>query len=100
VSTDSVTVTLQPTIEIPSGVTPNGDGKNDIWTLKGIELFPNCVVELYNRWGEVIFESKGYSVKWDGTYKGKMLPVGTYYYIIDLNDPEIPVYTGSVTIMR
>ena len=100
VSTDSVTVSLQPTIEIPSGLTPNGDGKNDVWTLSGIELFPDCVVELYNRWGEIVYQSKGYDVKWDGMYKGKLLPVGTYYYIIDLHSPEIPVYTGSVTIMR
>lgn len=100
VSIDTVIVHLQPTIEIPSGITPNGDGKNDVWTLSGIELFPDCMVELYNRWGEMIFQSPGYSTKWDGTYKGKPLPVGTYYYIIDLHDPTIPVYTGSVTIMR
>lgn len=100
ISVDSVVVTLHPTIEIPSGITPNGDGKNDVWTLSGIELFPDCMVELYNRWGEMIFQSPGYSTKWDGTYKGKVLPVGTYYYIIDLHDPTIPVYTGSVTIMR
>ena len=100
VSMDSVIVTLHPTIEIPSGITPNGDGKNDFWILSGIELFPDCMVELYNRWGELIFQSPGYSNKWDGTYKGKVLPVGTYYYIIDLHDPAIPVYTGSVTIMR
>lgn len=100
ISTDTVIVHLQPTIDIPSGITPNGDGKNDVWTLSGIELFPDCVVELYNRWGEMIFQSPGYSTKWDGTFKGKLLPVGTYYYIIDLHDPSIPVYTGSVTIMR
>lgn len=100
VSTDTVIVHLQPTIDIPSGITPNGDGKNDVWILSGIELFPDCMVELYNRWGEMIFQSPGYSAKWDGTFKGKLLPVGTYYYIIDLHDPSIPVYTGSVTIMR
>jgi gliding motility-associated-like protein len=100
ISTDTVIVHLQPTIIIPSGITPNGDGKNDSWILSGIELFPDCMVELYNRWGEMIFQSPGYSTNWDGTYKGKPLPVGTYYYIIDLHDPTIPVYTGSVTIMR
>lgn len=100
ISTDTVIVFLQPTIDIPSGITPNGDGKNDVWILSGIELFPDCMVELYNRWGEMIFQSPGYSTKWDGTFKGKPLPVGTYYYIIDLHDSSIPVYTGSVTIMR
>jgi gliding motility-associated-like protein len=100
ISIDSVLVTLLPTIDIPSGITPNGDGANDVWQLSGIEAFPDCTVELYNRWGELIFQSPGYKVKWDGTYKGKILPVGTYYYIIDLHDPSIPVYTGSLTIMR
>jgi gliding motility-associated-like protein len=99
-SIDSVIVTLLPTIDIPSGITPNSDGKNDVWQLGGIEAFPDCVVELYNRWGEIVFRSVGYDVKWDGTYNGKILPVGTYYYIIDLHDPSIPVYTGSITIMR
>ncbi len=100
VSIDSVVVTLLPTIDIPSGITPNGDGANDVWTLSGIEAFPDCTVELFNRWGESIFQSPGYKTKWDGTYKGKLLPVGTYYYIIDLHDPSIPVYTGSITILR
>jgi gliding motility-associated-like protein len=99
-SIDSVVVTLLPTIDIPSGITPNGDGANDVWKLSGIEAFPDCNVELYNRWGELIFHSVGYNIKWDGTYNGKILPVGTYYYIIDLHDPSIPVYTGSLTIMR
>lgn len=100
IATDSMIVTLLPTIDIPSGITPNGDGVNDVWKLNGIEAFPDCMVELYNRWGELIFQSPGYNVKWDGTYKGELLPVGTYYYIIDLHEPSIPVYTGPITIMR
>ncbi len=100
ISVDSMVVKLLPTIDIPSGITPNGDGANDVWTLSGIEVFPDCVVELYNRWGELIFQSPGYNVKWDGTYKGELLPVGTYYYIIDLHEPSIPVFTGPITIMR
>jgi gliding motility-associated-like protein len=98
---DSVLITVLPTIFIPDGISPNADGDNDEWIIDGIELFPNCVVEVYNRWGELLFQSVGYKERWKGTYKGKELPVGTYYYVIDLKDPLFPdVYTGPITILR
>jgi gliding motility-associated-like protein len=101
VSSDSVLVTVLPTIIIPDGISPNADGANDEWIIDGIELFPNCNVEVYNRWGELLFQSPGYKEKWDGTFQGKLLPVGTYYYIIDLGDPLFPdAYTGPITLMR
>jgi gliding motility-associated-like protein len=92
---------VRPTIVFPDGISPNGDGANDTWVIDGIDLFPNCNVEVYNRWGELLFQSPGYKENWDGTFKGKALPVGTYYYIIDLGDPLFPdAYTGPITIMR
>jgi gliding motility-associated-like protein len=100
---DSVTITVVPKIRVPSGLTPNGDGINDTWVIDLIELFPNCEVMIFNRWGEKLFYSKGYpaSDRWDGTYKGKPLPVGTYYYIINLHDEAYPdPITGPITIMR
>lgn len=100
-ASDSTLVTVLPTIVFPDGISPNGDGANDEWIIDGIEIFPNCVVEVYNRWGELLFQSVGYKEHWKGTYKGKELPVGTYYYIIDLKDPLFPdVYTGPITILR
>ncbi|MBN8697608.1 MAG: gliding motility-associated C-terminal domain-containing protein [Bacteroidetes bacterium] len=100
-TSDSVTITVRPTIIFPDGISPNGDGANDTWIIDGIELFPNCNVEVYNRWGELLFQSPGYKENWDGTYKGQPLPVGTYYYVIDLGDPLFPdAYTGPITIMR
>jgi gliding motility-associated-like protein len=98
---DSVLVTVLPAIVIPDGISPNGDGDNDEWIIDGIELFPNCVVEVYNRWGELLFQSVGYKEHWKGTYKGEELPVGSYYYIVDLKDPLFPdAYTGPITILR
>ncbi|MDF2437317.1 MAG: hypothetical protein K0Q95_1693 [Bacteroidota bacterium] len=100
-ASDSVVVTVLPTIIIPDGISPNADGDNDEWIIDGIELFPNCVVEVYNRWGELLFQSVGYKERWKGTYKGKDLPVGSYYYVIDLKDEKFPdVYTGPITILR
>jgi gliding motility-associated-like protein len=56
---------------------------------------------MYNRWGERLFYSKGYNTPWDGNYKGKPLPVGTYYYAIKLNNDLFPTpYVGPITILR
>ena len=98
---DTMVVTILPAIIIPNGFTPNGDGKNDTWMIDYLFKFPNCEVEVYNRWGEQLFYSKGYNIPWDGNYKGKPVPVGTYYYIIRLNDPILTdTYTGPLTILR
>ena len=98
---DTVRITVLDQIEIFSGFTPNGDGDNDLWVLPMLAKFPNVVVDVYNRWGELLFHSEGYDEPWDGKYKGEDLPVGTYYYVIDLKDGMYPEpLNGPVTIMR
>jgi gliding motility-associated-like protein len=100
-STDTVVVSVVPMIDFPNGFTPNGDGINDYWQIDNIQLFENCEVEVFNRWGERLFYSRGYVTPFDGRFNGEPLPVGTYYYIIKLNDPLFPdTYTGPVTILR
>ncbi len=98
---DSVLVTVNP-LEINDGFSPNGDGVNDGWQLPIVEDYPNILVDIYNRWGQLVFSSVGYTIPWDGRYKGKDLPVGTYYYVIDLNDNTVEdrFLTGPITIMR
>jgi gliding motility-associated-like protein len=101
VDTDSVLVTVVPTVVIPSGFTPNSDGSNDAWVIDFIELFPDCEVEVYNRWGEQLFRSVGYKQPWDGKYRDGYVPVGTYYYVIELHDERFPEpYTGPLTVIR
>ena len=82
-------------------ITPNNDGFNDTWTPLDIESYQNAIVQVFNRWGGIVFESKGGEnyQPWDGTNNGKQLVVGTYYYIIDLNNGDNP-QTGPVTIIR
>ena len=100
-NSDSVTVFVFPEIRIPNGFSPNGDGKNDVWEIDLIYQFPDCEVEVFNRWGERLFYSKGYAVPFNGQYQGKDLPVGTYYYVIKLNHPDFPnAYTSPLTIFR
>ncbi len=99
---DSVTVTVEEVVDPVGGFSPNGDGVNDVFTIDRIGDFPNAVVQIFNRWGNLIYESPtGYTTPWDGTYNGNALPVGTYYYVIDLKDPNIQrLITGPVTILK
>ncbi|MCB9173071.1 MAG: gliding motility-associated C-terminal domain-containing protein [Flavobacteriales bacterium] len=99
-SQDSVKVTVIPTIRFPDGITPNGDGKNDTWVIDYIDQYPDAIVEIYNRWGEMLFRSDNYQNDWNGTYNGQNLPVGTYYFVIELNDGKTKPFTGPLTVLR
>ncbi|CAG5086067.1 hypothetical protein CRYO30217_02996 [Parvicella tangerina] len=96
------TVTTEINTLIPNAISPNGDGKNDVWKLEFLNLlYPNATVEIYNRWGQQIFYSEGYSTPWDGRYQGELVPDGTYYYVISLNDPNEPEpFKGSVLVLK
>jgi len=86
-------------INIPNAFTPNGDGINDYWNLKGMENNPGSLVQVFTRYGQKVFESKGYQHPFDGTYGGKELPTGVYYYIINLGS-NCNVLSGNLTIIR
>jgi gliding motility-associated-like protein len=90
---------VPPQIVAPNAFTPNNDGVNDTWDIKNIENFPRSVVDIFNRWGKMVYSSIGYSVPWDGRYKGTNLPTDVYYYVINPNDGG-KVISGSVTIIR
>ncbi|MDP4273816.1 MAG: gliding motility-associated C-terminal domain-containing protein, partial [Bacteroidota bacterium] len=87
-------------LSIPNTFTPNGDGYNDTWEIDHMDLYPKAIVEIYNRWGILLFRSRpGYPDKWDGTWKGKVLPMDSYFYVIDVHNGSKPS-TGSVTIIK
>ncbi|MEM9831467.1 MAG: gliding motility-associated C-terminal domain-containing protein [Bacteroidota bacterium] len=86
-------------LEIPSAFTPNGDGFNDYWELPNAGIFSSVQVAIYDRFGKSIFESSNYQNDWDGTYRGKELPAGSYYYSIVV-PRELQEYTGTVTLLR
>ena len=87
-------------LAIPNLFTPNGDGKNDTWDFDVEQQFPEAIVEIYNRWGELVYVSeKGYKQKWDGRSRsGEEQISDGYFYVIKNNDKVI--CKGSVTIMR
>ncbi len=87
-------------VKIANTMTPNGDGANDTFYMQGIENYPNNNLAVYNRWGKKVFETKGYSNDWNGTSKGKELPVAVYYFVLRLNDPEQTVVNGYINILK
>jgi gliding motility-associated-like protein len=84
----------------PDVITPNGDGANDTWNITALADYPNNKVEIYSRWGALLYESNSpYDNSFDGTIDGKELPKGTYYYIIYFNDSVSKPKTGTITIL-
>ncbi len=98
-NTDEVKVKLLRNLEVPSAISPNGDGINDVWNIKHIDIYPNATVELFDRSGRLLFRSRGYQAPFDGTFNGAQVPIGVYYYIINLNKGRKPK-TGTLTIIK
>ena len=96
-----VTEVVLANVNIPNAFTPNNDGINDNWGIKGLDAFPGSLIEIFNRSGKEVFHSINYSTPFDGRYNGKQLPVGVYYFIIDLHQPVcFGKISGSLTIIR
>ena len=92
--------TVDPTEDclfIADALTPNGDGINDRWVVGGLEFFPQSEVEVFNRWGQLLFRSKPGTTWWDGTYNGALLPPSDYYYVITVEPGASPI-TGTVSL--
>jgi len=102
-ATDEMTLTVSRLcIDPPNVFTPNGDGFYDKWVVINGSCTKIVKVSVFNRWGGRVYENDRYANEWDGTYKGKQLPDGTYYYIVEarLNNGESLLFRGNVTIMR
>ena len=86
-------------LEIFTGFSPNEDGKNDFFRIRGLQNHPNHHLFIYNRWGNLVHEATNYQSDWFGTWNGKDLPDGTYFYILDLGEGGKPL-DGYVVIRR
>lgn len=87
-------------LDIKNTMTPNGDGMNDYWLIAGLPEKVNVDIKLYSRSGQLVYESLGqYDKPFDGRFRGKDLPAGVYYYVIDLRADCKPL-GGSLTLLR
>ncbi len=90
---------------IPQGFSPNGDGVNDLFVIRGIGAYPDNNLNILNRWGNVIYKMKGYDNTWNGKsseglkFGSDDLPEGTYFYILDLGNGDKP-YKGFIYLNR
>lgn len=95
------------TVQLSAGVlaeavnilTPNGDGKNDRWIVWNINRYPENTVSVFDRSGRLVFRQRNYSNNWDGTFNGKPLQEGAYYYVIELGTGIEPL-KGTLTLIR
>jgi gliding motility-associated-like protein len=100
VSEDSIKIKVVQRIFMPDIFTPNNDGINDTWQIIGRESYPDIVVTIYNRWGNVVYHAKGSNQPpFDGTSRGEALPEGTYVYVIQAK-PDGHIDRGAVIISR
>jgi gliding motility-associated-like protein len=99
IASDDVFVKVYNDIYIPTAFSPNNDGLNDVWRIDALVATPEAKVLVYNRYGNIVFETTGNSNYWDGTFKGQALPTGAYPYLIDFKNGS-PLKKGTVTIVR
>ena len=99
---DQVVISVASPLFFPNTFSPDNDGTNDTWEIIGINVYTDCFVKIFDRWGQEVFQSVGYSSgkEWDGTHKGNPLNEGVYFYIIELRDAEEQVFNGSITLVR
>lgn len=96
---DNVKVSVLKLPAIPTAFTPNGDGINDTWDIKYLNSYADCTVEIFNRYGQRVYRSVGYTTAWDGRMNNTDLPVGVYYYLIDPKHGR-KALSGWVSIIR
>ena len=100
-SLDKTTVSVFTRLFVPAAFTPNNDGINDTWEIPGLAMYPNAVLQVYNRAGQMVFQSKGlYSKAWNGKYQGMPQSSEVYVYMIRLQPEGDEVVKGTVTIIR
>ncbi len=103
---------VEPILFIPDAFSPNDDTLNDTWILPGLDQYPNFRLEIYDRWGNIVYDYDNngaiHPEWWDGYARdgrmnfqdGELLPAGTYFYLLDYNDRILEPKTGWVYLNR
>jgi gliding motility-associated-like protein len=97
---------IDQTITIPSAFSPNGDGKNDLYFIRGKNgNVKEIQLKIFNRFGEIVFSTDNMQEGWDGKYKGETVDVGTYFYVLRVTFDNTyqavkKTYKGDITVIR
>lgn len=97
--TDTVNVFVYKDVFVPNAFTPNGDGINDTWYIPALSAYPNFELSVYDRYGHPVFQARKANVHWNGYFKGQLLPMGVYVYMLDLKEGG-NLLKGTVLISR
>jgi len=84
----------------PNAFTPNGDDYNDTWMIDNLEVYPDLELQVFNKWGNLVYKRTGLYEPWDGKISGSTAPSDTYYYIMYLNNTDNDKIKGSITILK
>ena len=86
---------------VPNVITPNGDGLNDGLRIPCVDQIDvNSEIKIFNRWGDQVYESAIYKNDWNGTFDGKPLPPGTYFYLLRLGNDQTKCQQGYFQLLR
>lgn len=99
---DTVMITVLRNLKIPNAFSPNGDGMNETWNIEQLKDYSTAEIQIFNRNGQLLYSAKGNNIAaWNGTINNKPVPVGTYYYVIILNNQlRNKPFTGWVLVVR
>jgi len=99
---DSVTIEIKECLVefIPNTFSPNNDGVNDTWVIPEITRFDTNELNIYNRWGQLVYSSLNYQNDWGGTFNNTPLPEATYYYLLKITNNDDDTLRGTITIIR
>lgn len=95
--TDKIKITVLHGLYIPSGFSPNSDGINDKWEIKNLEIYPENSIEVYNRWGRLVYAAKNTISFWDGYSGNAAIESGSYSYLVKTKNK---VYRGVLEVLK
>ena len=99
-ASDEMIVNPVSKLYIPTAFTPNKDGRNDKWRIPGLALYPDAIMYIFNRWGQVVYQTRDYyNNPWNGYFKGILQP-GTYVYMLQLTTDKNQVLKGTITVLQ
>lgn len=98
---DSATVTVEFDFPIPNAFSPNGDGSNDVFEIDNLDKLDSFTLQIYNRWGSLLYEQESATDFWDGTNGGSPVPASTYFYLFTYElDGETTTTDGYISLIR